>query len=378
MSRDIAISSREVSVQVVDQGLRVAYVGTPGPPGPQGPPGQPGSASFGRWQGQWNQTTPYNPGDVVTYQTNPESGWATYYCVQQNTNKPPAANSPAFWMILTSAGTGAGDAAGPPGPAPFRMRGPWQQGADYVGDSAADGTILKTCDVVTFGADGDGESLWLCTNDHNAQNASWAPYPDTPNNWILLAAAGDNGADGKTLRSGSSAPGNNIGNPGDFYIQTGASPKLFGPKGANTWPSGVGLKGEDGDDGAVTSVSAVPVAAGNPPTASLSGPVTARSIQFGIPSGAAGAPGASALAWASFYFEIDGTLRMVVPVACRIKIGDAVEANEGSFEVRINGVAQTGNVDLEAGDRVAVIASGVSSLEGYSLSIPFQAIPSGS
>lgn len=57
------------------------------------------------------------------------------------------------------------------------------------------------------------------------------------------------GADGKTIRNGPSNPIPSIGVDGDFYLNT-VSMVLFGPKAGGNWPTGVSLKGEDGDAGA--------------------------------------------------------------------------------------------------------------------------------
>jgi hypothetical protein len=54
--------------------------------------------------------------------------------------------------------------------------------------------------------------------------------------------AGTNGANGNTVLSGDGAPGNVIGNTGDFYIDTN-SITFYGPKNTNGWNSGVGLAG---------------------------------------------------------------------------------------------------------------------------------------
>lgn len=54
-------------------------------------------------------------------------------------------------------------------------------------------------------------------------------------------------ANGRTILSGAADP-TAEGDDGDFYINT-ATQFIFGPKAAGTWPAGVDLNGEDGDDG---------------------------------------------------------------------------------------------------------------------------------
>lgn len=44
------------------------------------------------------------------------------------------------------------------------------------------------------------------------------------------------GAPGPVMRSGSGPPGANVGNSGDFYLDTAAS-RVYGPKNGSTWPA---------------------------------------------------------------------------------------------------------------------------------------------
>jgi len=60
------------------------------------------------------------------------------------------------------------------------------------------------------------------------------------------------GIDGKSLRSGTTAPGGGDGNDGDFYIRTTTN-YLYGPKASGTWPAGVSIVGPTGDTGATGS-----------------------------------------------------------------------------------------------------------------------------
>jgi hypothetical protein len=54
---------------------------------------------------------------------------------------------------------------------------------------------------------------------------------------------GPAGTNGNTILSGSGAPANNLGNNGDFYLDT-STETLYGPKANNTWPvSGTSLVG---------------------------------------------------------------------------------------------------------------------------------------
>ncbi len=58
-------------------------------------------------------------------------------------------------------------------------------------------------------------------------------------------STGATGAAGTSVRSGSGAPDNGLGNDGDFYINT-ANYNLHGPKASGVWPSGVSLVGPSG------------------------------------------------------------------------------------------------------------------------------------
>src|SRR5436190_699635 len=60
---------------------------------------------------------------------------------------------------------------------------------------------------------------------------------------------GRGGATGNALLSGTGAPDNPAGNPGDFYLDI-ATGVLFGRKAAGGWPAtGISLAGPQGDTG---------------------------------------------------------------------------------------------------------------------------------
>ena len=59
---------------------------------------------------------------------------------------------------------------------------------------------------------------------------------------------GPAGLDGRTVRNGASNPTNDIGNNGDFYINTTAW-TIFGPKAAGAWGTGSSLIGPQGPQG---------------------------------------------------------------------------------------------------------------------------------
>lgn len=63
---------------------------------------------------------------------------------------------------------------------------------------------------------------------------------------------GANGADGKTVLNGTGAPSGGLGTDGDFYLDTAAS-RLYGPKTAGAWGSGVSLIGPQGPAGELSA-----------------------------------------------------------------------------------------------------------------------------
>ncbi|GAB2586454.1 hypothetical protein GCM10027190_39440 [Spirosoma areae] len=59
---------------------------------------------------------------------------------------------------------------------------------------------------------------------------------------------GSNGADGKTILSGTTVPSSGLGTDGDFYYRTTNS-QFYGPKTAGAWGAGVSLIGQQGIQG---------------------------------------------------------------------------------------------------------------------------------
>lgn len=66
--------------------------GATGPTGPTGPAGPPGTNAF-TIQGQWDASTTYEPGDVVTY------NGSVYLSIQTGSNHNPLSDT-AFWTSL--------------------------------------------------------------------------------------------------------------------------------------------------------------------------------------------------------------------------------------------------------------------------------------
>jgi hypothetical protein len=83
----------------------------------------------------------------------------------------------------------------------------------------------------------DDMSLWLLAS---VSPLTWAP--------IGGGGSGTPGADGKSVLSGTGAPGAGVGTNGDFYIDTTAW-DIYGPKNAGAWGSPTSLIGPQGVQG---------------------------------------------------------------------------------------------------------------------------------
>lgn len=107
----------------------------------------------------------------------------------------------------------------------------------------------------------DGREIELQTS---ATHIQWRYFGDTAwNNLAPLPVDGAAGVDGKTILSGSGAPGNGLGTNGDFYLDT-ATAHLYGPKAAGVWPGTYtelvgpqGIQGPEGPPGALPNQAAI-------------------------------------------------------------------------------------------------------------------------
>lgn len=90
------------------------------------------------------------------------------------------------------------------------------------------------------GVSGRTYSIDLPATSPTVDIADVAPADPATGNYITVA--GPAGADGRTILSGTSAPGSGTGSNGDFYIDTSAW-TIYGPKASGTWPSGHVLNG---------------------------------------------------------------------------------------------------------------------------------------
>ncbi|MBG35940.1 MAG: hypothetical protein CMH92_09050 [Oceanicaulis sp.] len=102
----------------------------------------------------------------------------------------------------------------------------------------------------------------------------------------ILTLGGEDGADGRTILSGTGAPGAGVGSDGDFYYDTAAK-VFYGPKASGAWPAGVSLVGPKGDTGELSVGTVTTLAPGESATVTNSGTSTDAVLDFGIPAGAA-------------------------------------------------------------------------------------------
>jgi hypothetical protein len=132
-------------------------------------------------------------------------------------------------------------------------------------------------------------------------------------------ADGADGADGAPGTPGAPGAAAGFGSASASTIAYGQTPtvSITGPATASVWAFGIpagqqgpaGTNGTNGTPGASAGLATPPATASGlastqPPTATISGPATAMQFQFGIPAGAAGAPGADGIGWFLTSYDI--------------------------------------------------------------------------
>jgi len=124
----------------------------------------------------------------------------------------------------------------------------WQQGAGAPGSGVGSNGdfYLNTTNGDIYGPKAAGAWGSIIFNIAEGQEGPAGPAGPTG----ATGAAGPAGADGRTLLSGTSAPGSGVGANGDFFINTATS-VFYGPKAGGAWPAGVSLVGPAGATGAV-------------------------------------------------------------------------------------------------------------------------------
>lgn len=113
-----------------------------------------------------------------------------------------------------------------------------------VGPAGEDGSMMYAGEGPPSGNIGDTGDFYL--------NTATGEYfgPKTGEGWgePIIVLMGDDGKDGTQIHSGSGVPADTLGVAGDFYIDLN-NQDLYGPKSDSGWEAPVNLSGEDGADG---------------------------------------------------------------------------------------------------------------------------------
>lgn len=191
--------------------------------------------------------------------------------------------------------------------------------------------------------------------------------------------AGDPGADGHSVLSGSIPPTNSVGANGDFYINT-STWTIYGPKAAGVWPSGHSLIGPGGagsgdvvgpasatDHGIATFNSTTgKLIQDSPVTITSSGLITAPKIGSIIPfyfANQAAFPSASTYEGAvalsdsdaKLYFASNGAWVPLAKATDVVTYGISAETTTGGVNLRLTGTdSTTDNVKLAEGSNITL------------------------
>ena len=128
---------------------------------------------------------------------------------------------------------------GPPGPTgPTGVGAAWRQGSGVPGAGVGSNGdfYLNTANGDIYGPKTAGAWGAVIFNIAEGQQGP-------------AGAAGAAGVNGRTVLSGSGAPGGGVGANGDFFIDT-TGWVIYGPKAAGAWPAGASLVGAAGAAGA--------------------------------------------------------------------------------------------------------------------------------
>ena len=128
---------------------------------------------------------------------------------------------------------------GPPGPTgPTGVGAAWRQGSGVPGAGVGSNGdfYLNTANGDIYGPKTAGAWGAVIFNIAEGQQGP-------------AGAAGAAGVNGRTVLSGSGAPGGGVGANGDFFIDTTGG-VIYGPKAAGAWPAGASLVGPAGAAGA--------------------------------------------------------------------------------------------------------------------------------
>lgn len=118
-----------------------------------------------------------------------------------------------------------------------------QQGP--VGPAGEDGSVMYAGQGAPSADIGDHGDYYLDTSTGEYYG------PKDSNGWgnpimVLMGEDGEDGADGSQIYAGNGAPDPSLGAVGDYYLDK-SSYDLYGPKTANGWGSPINIKGADGN-----------------------------------------------------------------------------------------------------------------------------------
>ncbi|MDR8391770.1 hypothetical protein NC796_11490 [Aliifodinibius sp. S!AR15-10] len=114
-----------------------------------------------------------------------------------------------------------------------------------VGPAGDDGSMMYADEGPPSSDIGDIGDFYLNTNTGEYHG------PKTEEGWgdPIIVLMGNDGDDGTEIHSGSGAPNDTLGVAGDFYIDLSVQ-NLYGPKDDSGWGTPIDLNGVDGTDGA--------------------------------------------------------------------------------------------------------------------------------
>lgn len=238
----------------------------------------------------------------------------------------------------------------------------------YISGSGG-GTTTVDAGSTTTGAPGSSASVV------NSGTTTNAVFDFT----IPRGSAGDPGANGRTVLSGSNPPINGTGANGDFYINT-STWTIYGPKAAGVWPAGSSLVGPGGagsgdvvgpasatDHGIATFNSTTgKLIQDSPVTISGSGLITAPQVGNIIPfyfANQAAFPNATTYHGAvahshadgKMYFAHSGSWQALANSNDVVTYGISAETSTGGVNLRLTGTdATTDNVKLAEGANITL------------------------
>lgn len=116
------------------------------------------------------------------------------------------------------------------------------------GDKGIWGNILNDFLLKAHDSDGNLKSASIASSGGLLKSNNLSDLTDTAEAKSNLGAS--------SILHGSGAPGNGLGDDGDYYIDSTGS-MLYGPKAGGVWPAGISIKGDKGDQGPLPDESAM-------------------------------------------------------------------------------------------------------------------------